>query len=722
MRWRTSAVVLLVAVEAATAGGLSSLAEQRQWRSILDVAAVRSRQVPLSSGEALVVAYAASVLDDPRQVEYLRLAVADDGPGQVARIRLAAVVAADNPERAVELALPLARQGLSREIRDEAVEVVRRAVEAEASGSARRSVRNGLSRLRRRYRRLLRAVLASTAGPDGRRDLGAVLVESTGDRAGILAAGSLESLGPATPKERWLLAQAYFDQGLYDDAAAHLGVLEGDGSGGPPWEVAFLLGRCAFRGGRWQDAARWYRVSLQRARGSERRADLLVHLARTVELAGDGGAALDAARRAVAERPSDGRRLFLARLELTNGDVAAAERNVTQCRAAANRDRGRVLLALDDLRDGRIDEALAELGRLRSAAWAPVGGVLAAEILNERDEFERALTALRSAVRDGLGPFWELHASRIARRLPEPVMQQWRRDVARARAQASPSEELRLLAESVVLEPDATNRVRIRSEVAERLVPAGGAPPVPTGGLAGALWSLGLRREAADWDPRGFGRDGAPRAAWSSVMLNRLGATDRAMVLADEVRRRLLGRGPVAMLPRAVLEALYPLPLEKETRSAAEQTGVPWELLAALVREESRWEVDAVSAVGARGLTQMMPATARRVARAAGEPLPAVESLFVPETALRLGGLELARLLATFDGRVEAAVAAYNAGESPVRLWRSACPSPCGSDLFVATVGYSATRLYVADVLASAEWYRELYGADGSSSAGAQSR
>ena len=92
---------------------------------------------------------------------------------------------------------------------------------------------------------------------------------------------------------------------------------------------------------------------------------------------------------------------------------------------------------------------------------------------------------------------------------------------------------------------------------------------------------------------------------------------------------------------------------------------------------ESRWEAGALSVVGARGLTQLMPATAERAAAALGMEAPASPALFDPALSLRLGAAELGRLLKVFDGRRAPAVAAYNAGQAQARLWLDACGGAC---------------------------------------------
>jgi soluble lytic murein transglycosylase len=155
--------------------------------------------------------------------------------------------------------------------------------------------------------------------------------------------------------------------------------------------------------------------------------------------------------------------------------------------------------------------------------------------------------------------------------------------------------------------------------------------------------------------------------------------------------------------------AMYPLPHAELIRESAARAHVPWHLLAGVVREESRWDQEVLSVVGARGLTQLMPATAASIAASLGEPPPAPEDLFKPEVGLRLGAAELGRLLELFDGRWAPAVAAYNAGEEQARQWLEQCGPGCTEERYVLGIAFDVTRAYTIEVLASADHYAELY-------------
>jgi soluble lytic murein transglycosylase len=168
---------------------------------------------------------------------------------------------------------------------------------------------------------------------------------------------------------------------------------------------------------------------------------------------------------------------------------------------------------------------------------------------------------------------------------------------------------------------------------------------------------------------------------------------------------------PIRAYPDGLQRSSYPLPQPAAVWRASVENAVPWSLIAALAREESRWEPRAVSRVGARGLLQLMPATAADAAARSGEPAPTADQLFDPELSLRLGASEMNRLLEAFGGRWAPAVAAYNAGEPQARLWLQECGERCTEELYVSHIAFSATRKYTRDVLVAAGVYTELYGA-----------
>ncbi len=706
-------VVLAAAWGSAAESPLVELARSGRWRRVLEVARLRGRQLPLERGEALIAAEAARRMGAPRSEReaYLRSAVGGDGPGQVAAVELARARLGAAPDDTLALALAVLEHPATWRLREAAVAAAAAAVERGGRIRDRRRFRRILGRQPRSLRRKLELAMAiSAANP---RPLRTLVERNPRDLVAYRAARELERLGAGSARDAWLVGQALYWHGLYEEAGRLLAKADAAGAASPRWKAAYLLGRCAFRRERWSEAEGWYRKAVGRARGGTTRAEMAVHLARTLELAGETRKALEWARRAVRFRRSDERLLLQARLALAQGRSREARKAVRRCRRRSSRDRGEILFALDSLRRGAAEEALSHLARVKAGAWQGPASVTAAWIQAERGRRKEALSLLDTASARSLAPFWELSARRLMGELPPELVARWR-----AHRGPAGSVSLEDLAAWTTLEPDATLLEALRRHLRATM----GSAPVRPRGLAGELWRLGLQGLAARWDPRGFPRATLEQAAAAVRVLSRHGEPAEAMVAADALRRKIDGGAPVAMLPREAARALYPLPESTLCRAEARRAGVPWWLLAAVVREESRWNPDALSAVGARGLVQLMPETAARLAGELGEPAPAAEDLFDPELALHLGAQELARLMERFGDRPAVVAAAYNAGEAQTRLWLQACPAECSEPVFLLTVGFGATRAYAADVAAAAEWYRDLYGAAAGSGSAVQGR
>jgi soluble lytic murein transglycosylase len=164
-------------------------------------------------------------------------------------------------------------------------------------------------------------------------------------------------------------------------------------------------------------------------------------------------------------------------------------------------------------------------------------------------------------------------------------------------------------------------------------------------------------------------------------------------------------------VPRELWIAAFPLPYEKALRAASEHANVDPMLAAGLTRQESAWEANAVSHANAYGLMQLLPKTARILARQQRIGYSRAR-LTEPEYNLRLGTVYLAELIKTW-GSVEAALAAYNAGEDRVGSWKAGQNFAEAAE-FVDTIPFTETREYVQIVLRNAAIYRRLYSTPGS--------
>lgn len=166
---------------------------------------------------------------------------------------------------------------------------------------------------------------------------------------------------------------------------------------------------------------------------------------------------------------------------------------------------------------------------------------------------------------------------------------------------------------------------------------------------------------------------------------------------------------PLEALPRHYWELLFPLPWREQIEGYARLREVDPFLVAALIRQESEFNPGAISRARARGLMQIVLPTGRRLGRAAGMTRVTAGQLLVPETSLKLGTLHLRRVLDQYEGRVELALAGYNAGEHRVDRWMTRFSISDAAE-FVESIPFTETRTYVQAVLRNAAVYRKLYG------------
>ena len=151
----------------------------------------------------------------------------------------------------------------------------------------------------------------------------------------------------------------------------------------------------------------------------------------------------------------------------------------------------------------------------------------------------------------------------------------------------------------------------------------------------------------------------------------------------------------------------FPLDHQQTIEAFAEQHQLDPALVFGLMRAESALQPDARSPVGARGLLQLMPNTAKAVARRQGIPWAGVEALYDPQTNVALGSAHLGELQSDFDAQWSQVAAAYNAGANAVQRWlqRDHLPADMPGDVWVETLPYHETRDYVPRVLAFATIY-----------------
>ncbi|UZE96659.1 transglycosylase SLT domain-containing protein [Alkalimarinus alittae] len=156
------------------------------------------------------------------------------------------------------------------------------------------------------------------------------------------------------------------------------------------------------------------------------------------------------------------------------------------------------------------------------------------------------------------------------------------------------------------------------------------------------------------------------------------------------------------------LSIRFPTPHKETFMAAAAQVNIESSWLFAIARQESAFSEKARSGAGARGLMQLMPATARQTAKKIGLK-PSKNSLYDPQYNITLGSAYLADMYQRFNNNRALATAAYNAGPHRVKKWvESSAGLPI--DVWVETIPYDETRRYVKNVLAFDAIYQHKLG------------
>jgi soluble lytic murein transglycosylase len=302
-----------------------------------------------------------------------------------------------------------------------------------------------------------------------------------------------------------------------------------------------------------------------------------------------------------------------------------------------------------------------------------------------------AVVALDTTGRAGLGPrYWR---ARLAAERGDAVAA----TLLRAIADSAPTQFYGVRARELAGDPVVTR------EVALPLPQAGSFAPAQARERIRQLARVGLDAEARA-EAAGFLQDST-----ASVQLltaageaaGEAGFAREAILLGEAVRRR------VGLTPGAA-RALFPYPFRRIIEAEADEHCVDPLLMAALIRQESRFETRAVSRAGARGLSQVMPATAAEMAERLRLGAWDAELLFVPDANLHLGARYIQERLERDALPLHALLASYNAGPARVARWRRwrGFEDP---DLFAERVTIAETRDYVRTVYANYAWYRAAW-------------
>jgi soluble lytic murein transglycosylase len=242
-------------------------------------------------------------------------------------------------------------------------------------------------------------------------------------------------------------------------------------------------------------------------------------------------------------------------------------------------------------------------------------------------------------------------------------------------------------------------------------------PPAPAAVTAAekeaALSDPGLRRALTAIDI-GLRSEGVREWNYAVSLHQRGGMSDRELLAAAQVAcdKQVWDRCiNTSERTKTVVDIgqRFPMPYRQEVLERTAQIGLDPAYVYGLIRQESRFVMDAKSSVGASGLMQVMPATARWTAKKIGLTEFKPHHITERETNIAIGTGYLKLVLDSFGGSLPLAAAAYNAGPSRSRSWRGQDGAPTlEAAIWAENVPFSETRDYVKKVLSNTTNYATL--------------
>ncbi len=225
------------------------------------------------------------------------------------------------------------------------------------------------------------------------------------------------------------------------------------------------------------------------------------------------------------------------------------------------------------------------------------------------------------------------------------------------------------------------------------------------------LMQLDMKREAAAelW----YNQDRLARRPGTVIGLSKtyyeLGDYHRSLVLVLRNYERYLDTERPRTSPDLWLLA-YPQGYWNSILSYSRKYGQDPYFIAAIIREESQFRMEALSPAGARGVMQVMPSTGKWIAQAIKLTAFDASKLFESDTAINLGTWYIGFLMKRFGGDPLYVAAAYNAGPDAVASWTGKGGIAGERDEFVESIPFAETRGYVKKVLRNYAEYKRIYG------------
>ena len=164
----------------------------------------------------------------------------------------------------------------------------------------------------------------------------------------------------------------------------------------------------------------------------------------------------------------------------------------------------------------------------------------------------------------------------------------------------------------------------------------------------------------------------------------------------------------VSTLPKTFAEGLFPRPYWDDLQRSATANGLDPYLVASLIRQESEFNPSAISHANAYGLMQLLPAVGKQTAKQIKFKHYSTADLLDPSANLKLGAKYFKSMIDEYDGQVEYALAAYNAGVNRVAEWRAAGTYKDIPE-FVESIPFTETREYVQAIMRNRAMYKKIY-------------
>lgn len=225
------------------------------------------------------------------------------------------------------------------------------------------------------------------------------------------------------------------------------------------------------------------------------------------------------------------------------------------------------------------------------------------------------------------------------------------------------------------------------------------------------LMHLDMKKEAAIelWSLQGK----LPRKRGALIGLSKaffeLGDYYRSLMLVLRNYERYL-EAPQDSAPEDLWLLAYPQAYWESIQFYARKYKQDPYFIAAIMREESQFNTEALSPAGARGLMQVMPTTGEHVAKLIKARGFDRSKLFDSETSINIGTWYLGQIMKRFKGDMIFAAAAYNAGPDAVASWLTKNGNSRDREAFVESIPYMETRGYVKKVLRNYAEYKRIYG------------